>query len=232
MLVISEPILASAQADFELIGFSPDGTFAAWEMTGVQDGSGFHWVEFEVIDTGTSLRVDGFSHVWTHIDGLPEEEKVSAVRDSINRICTEFEIQQDAAIDLLVYHPLTDISVSPDTVHFCTDVYSPDYRSSRMTLVLEYSPADIDQYYPDWFPPPVTPDLSLICGEEAVSFFSETIIPEACRVNYDYGIAAVYRNPIVENSLLVVLHTRQPGFEGSDGKFRVVSGEYENIDRY
>lgn len=46
----SSPIFAGDTAQFEFLGFSPDGRYAAFEMEGVQDGSGFPYAEFYVLN--------------------------------------------------------------------------------------------------------------------------------------------------------------------------------------
>jgi len=81
--------------------------------------------------------------------------------------------------------------------------------------------------YPDWFPCPVSPVLSIIDEAGTATLFSESELPADYRSVFGYAIAAVYANPTVRGSLLVVLHTLEPGFEGSDGRFRVVSGSVE-----
>ncbi|MCD4708952.1 MAG: DUF2259 domain-containing protein [Candidatus Sabulitectum sp.] len=225
LLVISLPALSADQAFFRLLGFSVDGVYAAWKTGGVQDGSGFQWIEVEILNTKSSLPEEGFRHVWSeYMDELPEAADIVSVGERIEDIYCAYGIDLGNTGNLLVYHPVTDLGVKGDTVVFCLVSYSPSYNSSEIILTLSTLPVDMEQSYPDWFPSPVTPVLHVTEGGEEHLFFSEEEIPEPYRMNFDYSIAAVYSNPADDNSLLVVLHSTRPGFEGSDGRFRVVSG--------
>jgi hypothetical protein len=222
LMLLSSASSAEDQAWFRLIGFSEDGSYAAWEMGGVQDGSGFQWVEMEVIDTETSIRLDGLEKVWNqYVDELPGEAEVASAEKDIQRICSEWGIRRDTCQPPLVYHPVTDLSADGDSVAFCMEVYSPRGNSGEILLVLDTQPAEPVEDYPDWFPDPMLPLLTVVRDERSSLFFMDR---EFHSMFYNFSIAAVYRNPGVENSLLVVLHAVSPGFEGPDGRFRVVSG--------
>ncbi len=224
LLALSTPSSAEDQAWFRLIGFSEDGSCAAWEMGGIQDGSGFQWVEMEIIDTETSLRLDGLEKVWNqYVDELPGEEEIASAENNILELCREYGIRQGNFEAPLVYHPVTDLSADGDSVAFCMEVYSPRGNSGEILLVLETEPAEIGENYPDWFPDPVMPLLMVVRDEHSSLFFMDR---ESHSLFYNFSIAAVYRNPVVENSLLMVLHAVSPGFEGPDGRFRVVSSSF------
>jgi len=222
LMLLSSVSSAEDQAWFRLIGFSEDGSCAAWEMGGVQDGSGFQWVEMEIIDSGTSLRLDGLNKVWDQFaDELPGKEETASAEKDIQTMCREWGIRDGSFQPPLVYHPPTDLGVIEDSVVFCMEAYSPRGNSGKIVLVLGTVPAEPVEGYPDWFPDPVTPLLTVVIKEHSSLFFQSE---EPGSMFFDYGIAAVYRNPQLQNSLLVVLKAVSPGFEGPDGRFRVVSG--------
>lgn len=225
LLVISSQAVSEDLAWFRIIGFSEDGAYVAWEMGGIQDGSGFQWVEVEVLDTETSRETARYGHVWDEgVDELPSAEDVAAVEQDILDLCGKYEIASSIYESPLVYHPLTDLGVKRDTVVFCLESYSPRYNSSEIILTLALMPADVEQIYPDWFASPVTPVLHTVSDGERKLFFREDTVQGQHVLSFDYSIAAVYKNPAIENSILVVLHSERPGFEGPDGRFRVVSG--------
>ncbi|MCK5036781.1 MAG: hypothetical protein KAS73_12880 [Candidatus Sabulitectum sp.] len=225
LLMISSQAVSEDLAWFRIIGFSEDGVYAAWEMGGIQDGSGFQWVEAEVLDTETSLEAARYRHVWDEgVDELPSAEDVAAVEQNILDLCEKYGIRSGSYESALVYHPLTDLGVNGDTVVFCLERYSPRYNSGEIILTLALMPADVEQGYPDWFDSPVTPVLHTVCDGERKLFFSEDTVQGQHVLSFDYSIAAVYKNPGIENSFLVVLHSVRPGFEGPDGRFRVVCG--------
>jgi len=225
LLVISSQAVSEDLAWFRMIGFSGDGAYVAWEMGGIQDGSGFQWVEVEVLDTETSLQTARYRHDWDEcVDELPSAEDVASIEQNILDLCEKYEISSGNYEFPLVYHPLTDLGVNGDTVVFCLESYSPRYNSSEIILTLALMPADVEQSYPDWFDSPATPVLHTVSDGERKLFFSEDTVQGQHVLSFDYSIAAVYRNPVIENLLLVALHSARPGFEGPDGRFRVVSG--------
>ena len=213
------------QAWFELVGFSPNGEYVAWETGGIQDGSGFQWISAEVLNSQTSIQEERFSHVWDDcIDESPDLADLHSIEEKIAEIWSDRGIESDIYFEPLVYYPLTDLGVSRDTVVFCLQNYVPDYHSSEITLTLANKPAGIPQDYPDWFPPPVTPVLEISMNEEEYIFFKEDPISESWGMSMSYGIYAVYSNPYLSENLVVVLASTGPGFEGPNGRFRVITG--------
>jgi hypothetical protein len=208
---------AADQAWFRLSGFSSDGEYLAWESGGVQDGSGFPWHRVVILDTGTSREVESSLMVLEDefadgVEGLFQNRR--------NDLLMEFGIEVSPE-EPLVYRPLTDLTVQGDSLPFCLEYHCPGYWSDEYTLRLAIIPLGYDEDYPDWYPEPVSMELTL----SGQGFFSETMPPDEYSYVFGYGFAAVYRNPVLANRLAVVLHTVVPGFEGSDGRYRVVSGE-------
>jgi hypothetical protein len=221
------PALSADQAWFRFRGFSRDGSCAAWETGGIMDGSGFPWVRFEVLNTESSQQMAEIEMVWQDFEGeLPKKALQESMEHDITDTCREFGIIPGNTGNMLVYHPVTDLGVTPDTAVFCLETYSPAYNSGELTVVLTQFSSEQKPGYPDWFPPPVTPVLDIIENGEKQRLFSEEQPPEQYEMCFDYSIAAVYSNPAVLRSFLVVLHSEEPGFEGPDGRFRVVSGSY------
>lgn len=50
LLLVVSPTLAGDRAVFNVLGYSPDGKYFAFEQFGIQDGSGFAYSEIQVID--------------------------------------------------------------------------------------------------------------------------------------------------------------------------------------
>ena len=227
LAIFSFPGFSADQAWFQMMGFSEDGDYAAWQMGGVQDGSGFQWIDFRILSTDSSVQVDRYYHVWEDSDDeLPSEADLAPSEAEILELCRKYDIQSGIHNPPLVFHPLTDLGANGDSVLFCLDTYSPMYCSEEILMTISLLPAEMEEGYPDWFPSPVTPILQVFQDSDSTSslFFREEAFPEQSTMDYDYNIAAVFRNPVIDNSLLVVLHSTRPGFEGSDGRFRVVCG--------
>jgi len=226
LVFISLPGFSEDQAWFRMIGYSEDGTFAAWQMGGIQDGSGFQWTDMEILSTESSQQVDRYYHVWDdYVDELPGEADLASSEAEILELCRKYDIEPGAYDPPLVYHPLTDLGADRDSVSFCLETYSPRYCSDQMLLTVSLLPTEMAEGYPDWFPNPVTPVLHIFQDSTSSLLFSEEeALPQLYTMDFDYSIAAVYRNPVLSDRLLVVLHSVRPGFEGPDGRFRVVCG--------
>ncbi len=217
LLVAAVCSRAADQAWFRLAGFSSGGEYLAWETGGVQDGSGFPWLRVVILDTGTSREVESSLMVLEDEFANPD---LGVFQNRRNDLLMEFGIEVPPE-EPLVYRPLTDLTAQGDSLPFCLEYHCPGYWSDEYMLRLATTPLGYDKDYPDWFPEPVSLELAL-SGE---LFFSEPEPPEEYRYVFGYGFAAVYRNPVLANRLAVVLHTVVPGFEGADGRYRVVSGE-------
>ena len=225
LLIFATAALSTDQAWFKFRGFSEDGTCAAWETGGVHDGSGFPWIRFEVIDTESSIPLAEMEMVWEDFeDEIRENASQDSIEQEITDTCNAFGILPENTGGILVNHPVTDLGVSPDTVIFCFESYSPSYNSGEITAVLRTLSAEQKLDYPEWFPTPVALAIDVIVNGEKQCVFSEEQPPDRYAMCFDYRIAAIYSNPAWNGSLLFVLHSEQPGFEGSDGRFRVVSG--------
>lgn len=224
-LLLSTSAYSGDQAYFELTGFSASGQYLAWETGGIQDGSGFQWASLEILNTQTSTQEENVEYVWDeYVDEFPSEADMLDFEKEKEGIYNAWGIEINKVSEPLVFYPLTDLGVKRDTVTFCLEKYVPDYHSGEITLTLFNKTADIEQSYPEWFPPPVTPVLQIQINEEESVFFQESTVPDEWSYSMSYSIYAIYRNPILPENLIVVLSSTEPGFEGPNGRFRVVSG--------
>ncbi len=231
LLLLPTVAYSGDQAWFSLLGFSEDGETVVWETGGIQDGSGFQWLNVEILDVDGSISDGRFQHVWDDcIDESPTTESIFAVEERKKNYLDQWKIQFGAFSQPLVFYPLTDLGASRDTVIFCLEKYVPDFNSGEITLTLLNKPADIEQTYPEWFDAPVTPVLKIQTNGDSQVFFSENTVPEQWTMTMSYSIHAIFRNPVIPDNIIVVLNTTEPGFEGPNGRFRVVSGEMIDID--
>ena len=216
VLLVCLSAYGADQAWFRLLGFSADGRFLAWEEGGVQDGSGFSWLRVVVLATETSTEVESSYQVWEDELNEPEEGFFQSEK---NRLLMKFGIDTPPG-EPLIYRPLTDLNPQGDSLRFCLEYFCPGCWADEYVLLLEQTPVGYEEGYPDWFPEPVI--LSLTVDDKC--FFNEEEPPEEYGYVFGYGIAGIYRNPFAGNELVVTLHSVVPGFEGADGRFRVVSG--------
>jgi len=153
MLICSSTAFGADQAWFRLTGFSEDGQFVLWETGGVQDGSGFPWVRMEVVNVETSLAEESIYLVWEDPESI--EPDFSEAERTLTDLSREFGIEPGYTGNLLLYHPVTDLSDCSDNVTFCLEQYCPGYNSGEINLALKLTPSEMQEGYPDWFPEPV-----------------------------------------------------------------------------
>ncbi|MCC6983787.1 MAG: DUF2259 domain-containing protein [Bauldia sp.] len=117
LAALAAPALAGDTAQREILGFSPDGSYFAFEEFGVQDGSGFPYSNIFFIETATDT--------W-----LPETPiRVRTDDEAALLADTRFEAREQAqpllaqhgvapSHDLVVSNPPTELSADPHLVRF------------------------------------------------------------------------------------------------------------------
>ncbi|MBD3369044.1 DUF2259 domain-containing protein [Candidatus Fermentibacteria bacterium] len=243
--------LSSDLAVFNLIGFSENGRYLAWEQYGVQDGSGFPYCTVHLVDLEESSTVGKFNVLHDEpIDYDPEDfrPQIEEFDRYLNPRENEYRFWEEYARDdtrrkasplmdslgiipgnegrLCVHHPLTDLS-DFDRIEFVTGMLSPAFEAGpRFRLVLEELKADtVEDLY--WISPPKMLRLSLIWGQDTLTL-ADDVRGEERELAYGYGVRDVvtYRDRYV----VVVLFRWVPGFEGPDVRYRVVTGRLPRFE--
>ncbi|MEP0320675.1 DUF2259 domain-containing protein [Bauldia litoralis] len=222
--------LAADNAESAMLGFSPDGRYVAFEQYGVKDGSGFPYSAIYLIDTATDQWVSGTPISVTRED---ETATLAATRAEAKARALPFLTARQIGVDgaTLVSNPLTETSADPHFVsfqpfHFGLPSSQPDYRLH----LAEYP-----------LPAPDCPDLEL--GKPFQGFrltlttpdgatrtlASDTQIPKSRRCPFNYAISEVvlYRPPVGEPVIVVLVSVFSFGFEGFDRRFLAVTGHLD-----
>ncbi|MHA1560109.1 MAG: DUF2259 domain-containing protein, partial [Alphaproteobacteria bacterium] len=125
---------AGDYADRLIIGFSPDGTYFAFEVYGIQDGSGFPYSSIYVIKTASDTWVEGTP---VHIRLDDDTATLEAARNAAY-VQTE-AVLQELSIGVpgrhLVSNPITEVT-NGRSVEFLLRAYSP-LQSTGWTLTLQ-----------------------------------------------------------------------------------------------
>ncbi len=226
VLVLAAATAVSAAMDsasFRYLGASPGGTHAAWMSYGVQDGSGFPWADLEILATSPYRVVERYS-VLISDEGASADKAPDSVLSLASAGLRRLRITAENGGQVLVDHKLTDAGVPPDTVVFSVEPYYTWYPGVTYTMVLEQVPAMTTERAADWFPDPVLVKLIMYDGRSRALVFRELEAPEEYRLSFAYRIAKVLRPH--EGALLVVFNVMQPGFEGPDLRYRLISVEF------
>lgn len=216
---------ANDVAQAEVIGFSADGAYVAFEQYGVQDGSGFAYSDIFLIDLVRDAWVEG-TPVRVVIEDFEATEAAAraAAMQRAQPLLRQIGIEPGRTGHVLLRHEPTDRSVDPHAARFVLFADAP--------LVYELRIAEREVPAPDCpedFGPVKLFDLTL--GEEGGAqrvLHSDTVLPKSrgCPLGYAIGQVWLYDgdgwNTADGQSLLVLLHMRQPGFEGPDLRFLAV----------
>ncbi len=226
---------AAFLAEVEFCGFSSDGKYAAFEQYWIADGSGFPGAEAIVLSIPDSRIVWRFEVPWTE-EMMYNNGSYIYYENSENparRIIHKEEIPYFDSLGISVHnegvhcvcHPLTDIGVDGTNATFTTWVASPTYNGPEYKLsVLNHQ--EMPESPPDWltmFDIPVLLELRISnsYGDTLLHLFDKIPL-EGYEYVSSYRIRDVY---VFSDSLAaIILNTTEPGFEGPDGKFRMVTG--------
>jgi len=235
LTMISGVSSAAFLATVEFCGFSDDGKYAAFEQYWIADGSGFPGAEAIILSIPDSRIVWRFKVPWTE-EMMYKNGSYVYYENSENparQIIHEEEIPYFDSLGISVHnegvhcicHPLTDTGVDDSNAAFTTWVSSPTYNGPEYNLsILNHQ--EMPESPPDWltmFDIPVLLELNMSnsSGDTVIHLLDRTPL-EGYEYVSSYRIRDVY---VFRDSLVtIILNTTEPGFEGPDGKFRMVTG--------
>ena len=226
---------AASLASVEFLGFSADGKYAAMEQYWIEDGSGFPGAKIVVMSVTDNSVIRIFESQWTeelmYESGVEicYENNMNPAREIVLGYAEPFLDSLDISSENegvhSVCHPLTDMGAEPDSVLFVTWVGSPMWMGPELSLSLQNHSEEPDSP-PDWLSMFDTPVLLEVLitdanGSVVMHFRDNSPQPEHRYVS-NYRIRDVY---VYDDSLTaIILNTTEPGFEGPDGMFRIVTG--------
>ena len=110
MLFAASAARAGDIADMRPYGFSADGRYFAYEQFGEQDGTGFPYAEFIVLDTLTNRQVEG-----SPVDVLVRRERttIGEARQESLSLAAPLAEKYDLGADpghLVAYNPVSELS--------------------------------------------------------------------------------------------------------------------------
>lgn len=229
--------VAGDVASFELLGFSGDGSRMAWMEHGTQDGSGFDYCNAYVIDTtdGSVLAeaevvIDPYGEpghaAALESGGTGRGLAVEETLDMLSPVLASFGSDDSVTCVHAVSHPLTDLGVSWDKVTFDTvERADAPFRENGAVLSLAITEVRADSIFEYWGFHPVLLRITLsdrFTGESRV-IYSESELEPGLEYRQDARISDVYT--LGDTLVAVVLDVFRLGFEGSDVRHMVVTGD-------
>ncbi|MBD3278836.1 MAG: DUF2259 domain-containing protein [Candidatus Aegiribacteria sp.] len=242
LLVFSAGLLQGAfLGEVNFLGFTEDGGFAAVEQYWIADGSGFPGAEITVMNVEDNTVLKNFRIQWTE-EMMYSDEPTALPEDGVNPALVLAREQSAYLLDSLgisrrsrcvhcVSHPLTDTGVDPLRVSFATWVASPMYMGPEYTVEIDNHVTPLPNP-PEWlsmFDTPVLLEVSVHDDQGSrILHYSEEAFMEGFEYVSNYRIRDVY---VQDGRMVLILNTTEPGFEGPDGLFRMVTGNISPEER-
>ncbi len=210
---------AGDYADRQVIGFSPQGDYFAFEEYGVQDGSGFPYANIYIIDTRLDRWVDG-----TPIRVLIETEDatVASARfrayEQAGVLLSQYGTSEIPRI--LVTNPITELG-DHHKVEFLLRAFTPlQTQGWHLSLTEHELPSDC----PDFGQSIVGFDLDLKGPDGQIrQIHHDTSVPasRSCPLSYSVSDVIAY-DDARGTHLIVLLSVFTIGFEGPDRRFLAI----------
>ncbi len=226
---------AASLASVEFLGFSIEGRYAAMGQYWIEDGSGFPGAEIRVMSVSDNSVIRVFEIRWTE-ELMYGSGIEMCYEDTLNPAWETVLGNAESFLDSLgisaenegvhcVCHPLTDTGAEPENVLFVTWVGSPMYRGPEFSLTLQ-NHKEMPESPPEWLSMFDTPVLPEVVITDANGFEVMRLLENSPQSGYEYVSNYRIRDVYVYDDSLVtiILNTTEPGFEGTDGMFRILTG--------
>lgn len=214
------PLLHAGDAsDLKIIGFSRDGKHLAFEVYGVQDGSGIPYSEVHLIDIeNNSYLASPLDFRGKEADGQTLAGLQQRAAAEVDSYLQQYGIDRSMQGQTLVYHPLSDLTSDGCRVSFSIfpGVFPPP-SSYRYDIYLEQQKTGDTCF--DLETRIFT--LKLKQGGKVKILQKDTRLPASRGCAYKYRIERVV---MIDKRIAVFLNVFRPGFEGPDIRHMVVTG--------
>ncbi|MGB3337309.1 MAG: DUF2259 domain-containing protein [Devosia sp.] len=224
ILALITPAVAGDRALIDIIGYSEDARYFAFEEFGIQDGSGFAYSSIYVVDLGTDSWVVG-----TPIRLQAEDETVS-----LSQIRAEVQLQASEDIKGLgIEVPAEFAALIGDgtpgtdalTLRFGSPAYNPGDVSGDYELRLSSFATTAAAPCADWFSvDPMGYQLMIADKGSERLIHRDGALPRSrgCPVTYRlYGVVLPFNAGSISDAVALV-SVYPGGFEGPDRRFIAV----------
>jgi predicted secreted protein len=224
ILALMVPALAGDRAMVDVIGYSEDARYFAFEEFGIQDGSGFAYSSIYIVDLTTDS--------W--VVGTPIREQADDEDLSLSQIRAEVQLQaapylDDFSIDLPAeYAALVGDGVpgaDGGTLRFGSPGYNPGDVSGDYQLRLTSFPATAVAPCREWFSlEPMGYQLIIADNGSERLIHRDQALPRSrgCPVTYRlYGVVLPFNAGSISHAVALISVYRG-GFEGPDRRFIAV----------
>lgn len=224
--------LAGDQANLQVLGFSEDGKYFAFEQYGIQDGSGFPYSEIYVLDAATDS--------WVKPSPFRRRDEVDETKGyDPDRLLTETRSENRlAAQDLLVStaiagkgqtvgsNPVTELSGNPFEMRVNPRLVVPPIDDElKVSLSLFDLP---DETCSSYGAETKGFQLAVFRGGEDRVLHLDKSLPKSRGCATEYRIERVVTYFPAEGTpvMAIFVHVSTLGFEGPDGRFLAITATF------
>jgi predicted secreted protein len=224
MLALAAPALAGDRALVDVIGYSENGQYFAFEEFGIQDGSGFAYSSIYIIDLSTDS--------W--VVGTPLREQADDEGVSLSQIRAEVQLQaapdiEGFGIDVPAEYAALIGDGAPDndgqTLRFGSPGYEPGDVSGDYELRLSAFPTTAVAPCAEWFSvDPKGYELVIADGGSERLIHRDGALPRSrgCPVSYRlHGVVLPFNAGSISQAVALI-SVYPGGFEGPDRRFIAV----------
>lgn len=224
LLVLALPALAGDRAAIDIIGFSEDARYLAFEEFGVQDGSGLAYSSIYIIDLSTDSWVVGTP---IRVEAETENTALAAVRTRVQADAAEALSALDIAFAADLVALVGDGAPGTDglSLHFGVPGYAPGMVLGDYELRLSSFATTAAAPCKEWFAvEPRGYELEIVDGSSARLIHRDDALPRSrgCPTGYRiYGVVLPYMSSSISDAVALI-SVYPGGFEGPSRRFLAV----------
>lgn len=224
LILLIAPVLAGDRAQLDLIGYSEDGSYFAFEEFGVRDGSGFAYSNIYIVDVVDDAWVVGTPiRVLSEDEQMPLAEIRAAAQAEAANYITMLGIAVPAEFVAMVGDGVPD--TDGQTLTFGVPGYEVGEVIGRHSLRLTRFDTSSATPCREWFSSPPR-GYQLIVADDAGTrvVHRDASLPRSRGCPVDYRLHGVVM-PFADDPLgdaVAILSVYTFGFEGPDRRFIVV----------
>ncbi len=226
--LLASPALAGDRALIDIIGFSPDARYFAFEEFGIQDGSGFAYSNIFVVDIPADAWVNGTP---IRVQAESEDKPLLQVRSQANsealRIIADNEIFVPADVVAMIGDGAVDIDAK--SLAFGLPGYERGTVREERRLVLETFPLKSSQDCSLWFDSePLGFELTIAGSDAKLVVHRDESLPKSRGCALDYRLYAVVVPGLgaPQDTGVAIVSVYPGGFEGPDRRFLAVPFDF------
>lgn len=224
LALLAGPALAGDRALINVIGYSDDANFFAFEEFGIQDGSGFAYSSIYIVDLANDTWVMGTP---IRLQADDEATTLGQIRAAVQAQAAEnivaFGIDRPAEFAALIGDGVP--GADAQALRFGTPAYSPGDVVGDYQLALSSFPTTAASPCAEWFAiDPLGYQLTLSDGGSARVIHRDEALPRSrgCPMTYRlYGVVLPHNSSAASHAVALI-SVYPGGFEGPDRRFIAV----------